>query len=90
LEPLQVKILKGSEAIDRATGKREDWWATSASDICFIVEHKKGELLALTLQDDVTNVKIRLLHDEVSILKWILKRYRVQRLGRVEVIRAQR
>jgi hypothetical protein len=90
LKPLEVKVLKGREAIDRAAGKYEDWWATSASDVCFIVEHRKGELLSLTLQDDVTHAKVALTHDEVSILKWILRRYRVQPLGKVEVVRASR
>jgi hypothetical protein len=90
LKPLEIKVLKGREAIDRAAGKYEDWWATSASDVCFIVEHRKGELLSLTLQDDVANMRIALTHDEVSILKWILRRYRVQRLGKVEVAKAPR
>jgi hypothetical protein len=90
MKPLEVKILKGSEVIDKAAGKYEDWWATSASDVCFIVEHVRGELLRLTLQDDVTHAKVALTHDEVSILKWVLRRYRVQRLGKVEVAKAPR
>ena len=88
MEPLQLKIMRARGVLEKATGECEDCWATTALDITFYVRHVKGKLLSLTFQDNVTNEKVTLMHDDVAVLKWVLRHYRVQPLGRVEVIRA--